>query len=235
MIVLSQTNHENIVYLAVGMATDQNLQKKIETFFSQFPRSTFKKGDMILQPDEKPAGVYFLKTGNVRSYALSLEGYEVTIHIFFPNSFFPMMWLLEAVPNRYYLEATGPVEVYIAPEKKVMEFIEKNPDVARDVLKRMVLGLDRITQRIELLSFGKARTRVIAALIYMARHFGTTSEGTVHIREKFTHKDIAAFAGMSRETASREWEKLEKQKKIRIKDHSIIIDDIQSLKDELEG
>ena len=208
------------------------LQVKVAQFFSQFGQREYKKGEFILQPDEAH-GVFFLETGHVREYGISSQGIEVGLHIFVPNTYFPMMWVIANIPNRYYYEALDDVRVYNAPKEAVLLFLKENPDVLFDLTKRAFMGLDKLTSRIEHLSYGKAYEKVVSIILYLARHFGEEKDMKVYIDHKFTHRDIAALAGITRETTSREWEKLEKKELINYKEHLIIIENLEKLKQEL--
>lgn len=205
---------------------------KVVQFFSQFELREYKQGELILQPDEIH-GAFFLKLGHVREYGISPQGIEVGLHIFDPHSYFPMMSVISDIPNRYYYEALTDVQVYNAPKDTVLVFLKENPDVLFDLTKRVFIGLDKLTSRIEHLSYGKAYEKVVAILLYLAHHFGEEKNGKTNIKQKFTHRDIGSLAGITRETTSREWEKLKKKGLITYKYHFIVIQDLVKLKEEL--
>lgn len=213
------------------MNTD--ISKKVELFFSQFQLHSFKKGQLIIQPDESVRQSYFLKQGYVREYGVSQSGIEITIHIFIPFSFFPMTSIIANIKNRYYFETLTDTQIYIGPKKKVFLFLEKNPDVLMDVTSRILHGLDKLSARIESIMYNKASQKVASVLLYLAKHFGQIKLDKTTIQYRFTHKDIALLAGLSRETASREWEKLEKGGFIYYKNNLIVINDESRLKEKL--
>lgn len=207
---------------------------KIGAFFSEFPHKSCKKGEIIVYPDEQPAGAFYIKQGYVREYSISVEGVEVTIHIFAPHTFFPMTWVIGDIKNRYYYEAFTDLEVYSASKEKVKEFLHQNPDVVYDLTTRLLHGLDRFTTRIEQLAHAKASIRMISTVLFLVRHFGKAEGSTVTLTEKFTHREIAAFAGVTRETASREWEQLKRDRLISQDNHHIIIPDLKKLQEKFE-
>lgn len=210
------------------------VKAKIEQLFSQFSMREYKKGELILQPDESH-GAFFLKEGHVREYGISPQGVEVGLHIFVPGSYFPMMWVIADIPNRYYYEALTDVQLYNTPKDKVLVLLKENPDILFDLTKRAFMGLDKLTSRIEYLSYAKASEKVASILLYLARHFGEEKEKKVYIKYKFTHREIGALAGITRETTSREWEKLEDKKLITYKNQYIVINDLEKLKEELSS
>lgn len=215
--------------------TEMNLDKKIETFFSQFSHHTYQKGELILQPDHNPLGAYYLQSGFVREYGISPQGLEISLHIFSPRSYFPMMWVISDIANRYYYEALSDVQVYSAPKEKLLIFLKENPEVLWELSRRIFAGLDKLVSRIEYLSYGKAGEKVISILLYLARHFGKEKNNKVRITQKFTHRDIGSLAALSRETVSREWEVLEKKGLITSENQHIVIQDVTKLKNELLG
>lgn len=213
---------------------ETDIKAKIEKFFTQFQLRIYKKGEIILQPEDKHGG-FFLKEGYVREYGISSQGVEVGLHIFMPHSYFPMVLIIADIPNRYYYEALTDVQMYNAPKDKIMRFLGKNPEVLLDLTKRVLIGLDKLTSRVEYLSYAKAYQRVVSILLYLARHFGEENNKKVNIKIKFSHEIIASLAGVTRETASREWEKLERNKLIAYKNQYIVINNIEKLKKELSS
>ncbi len=210
-----------------------SIKVNVESFFSQFPSYNYKRGEIVIHPNDSPLGAYYLKKGYVKEYSISTHGIETTLHIFAPASYFPMMWVIAGIPNRYYHEALTDVKVYKAPKDKVVTFLKENPDALLDLTKRIFMGLDKLTSRIESVSYSKASEKVVSTILYLARHFGEEKDKKIYIKHKFTHRDIASLAGITRETTSREWEKLEKRGRIRYKDQFIVILNMEKLKNEL--
>ncbi len=213
------------------MKTDA--KKKIEKFFMQFPVHKYNKGEILLNPNEQSQEVIYLKKGFVREYGISFQGIELSLHIFTPFSYFPMTSALTNIPNRYYYEALTETHVHHAQQKDVLLFLSKNPDVLLSLTKRIFLGVDKLLMRIETLTLGSACERVVSTLLYLAGHFGESKAKKIQITNKFTHRDIASLSGVSRETASREIEKLEKKGLISHKNGNIIINNDLALKEEL--
>ena len=213
-------------------AMNEKLKKKAEAFFLRFRQIKLEKGELVLKADRTLTDVFYLKNGYVREYTGSAQGVELTLHVFAPGSFFPMTDLLAGIKNRYYYEALTSVELYVAAKEKVLEFFKREPDVVMELTRRLLLGLDKLLMRIEYLAYGKAEEKIISTLLFLARHFGRQKNNGVQIQYLFTHKDIASFAGVSRETASRELEKLLKRNLIAYKKHLITINDIRQLEEQ---
>lgn len=203
----------------------KDIDKKVSAFFSEFTQKTFKKGQTILSPDSEPTVAYYVKKGFVKTFTVSPQGVETTIHLFANNSYFPLMWIISGIPNRFHYEALNSVELYLAPKDKLVEFIKNNPDVLLNLTYRLLKGMDRLTLRIEQLSTANASERLSSMLIFLARHFGEKKDNKIYLEEMFTHKDLASLAGLSRETTSREWKKLQQKKLVILQERRIVIND----------
>src|SRR5471030_2565583 len=181
---------------------DTDKTKEFEKFYKQFTIRNYKKGEMLIRADDDPQGIFCLKKGYVRQYTISKAGYELTLHILKPISYFPMVWAVNGTPNIYYFEALTPVEVGRAPKDQVVNFIKNKPTIIFELLSELIEDYAESLKRIEHLVFSDAYRRVISVLLYIAKHFGKTHGRGVIIDHRFTQQDIATLVGVARETAS---------------------------------
>ena len=210
---------------------NETIKQKLEEFFSQFKHLTYKKGEILIRADDEPQGIFYLKSGTVRQYSISKDGEEQTLTLYKPISYFPMMWAINNTPNAYYFEALTDVEVYRAPRDAVLEFIKKEPDVLYDLTSRIYSGMHGLLSRMEYLLFSSAYNKILFTLINNATRFGVCENG--EIRLHMTHKDIAAFSGLTKETISREIKKLEEKGLVKNQNQLLIIKDVKILENEL--
>lgn len=215
------------------MKTDKT--KDFEKFYNQFKSRNYKKGEMLIRADDDPQGIFYLKEGYVRQYTISKTGFELTLHILKPISYFPMVWAINGTPNVYYFEALTPVEVVRAPRDEVVNFIKDKPDVIFELMSELLEDYAETLTRVEHLVFSDAYRRVISVLLYIAKHFGEKSDDDIIVRHRFTQQDIATLVGVARETAGIEMVKLEKKGLIRYFNHSMIFKDIGQLNSELSA
>src|ERR1700690_2389559 len=105
----------------------KNKTKEFEEFYKQFTKRNYKKGEMLIRADDDPQGIFCLTKGYVRQYSISKTGFELTLHIIRPISYFPMVWAINGAPNVYYFEAITPVEVGRASKEWVISYIKDKP------------------------------------------------------------------------------------------------------------
>ncbi|OGK62126.1 hypothetical protein A2334_04690 [Candidatus Roizmanbacteria bacterium RIFOXYB2_FULL_38_10] len=207
--------------------------KEFERFYKQFPTRTYKKNEVLIRADDNPLGIFCLTKGYVRQYSISKAGLELTLHILKPIQYFPKIWALSKVPNIYIFEALTEVEVIRAPKEQLIGFIKDKPLLLTELINRLLVDYSETLARIENLVFSDAYRKVISILLYIAKHFGEKRNNGIVITYRFTQQDISNLVGVARETASNEISKLEKKKLLKYIDHTMVLENLQALENEL--
>lgn len=210
---------------------DTVIAKKVEGFFSKHKTQKYKKGEILVRADDNPSGIFYLKEGIVKEYAISRRGDELVVNVFKQLAFFPMSWAINESQNTYFFEAVTDVMVFRAPREEVVEFMKANPDVVYDLLSRVYKGTDGMMTRMTYLMAGNAHGRLITELLIQSKRFGKKSDKSIEVH--VTEKDLAAESGMTRETVSREMKVLKDKKLVSFSKNSLIIKNIQYLEEEL--
>lgn len=212
------------------MHMEKQTSEKLKDFFSGFKEMSFKKGETILKPYDKPYGVFYLTEGYARLYSISKNAQELTLIIFKTEDIFPLRWTITKIPNFYYLETITPVKLYRAPRKDFLKFIKNNNDILFEISSRILLRLDGLLKRMEYAMFGNARSKVASILLICAERFGKRDKaGNIVIQVPLTHHDIARLIGMARETVSIEMKKLQEMSLIKYRGKYLAVKDIQGL------
>lgn len=197
------------------MNTVEIVNKKVKKFFHQYQPVNFGKKELLIRYDEvKTDSIYFIEEGFVSQSIVTEEGEKMIANIFRPYSYFPMIHVLNNIPNRYEFRALSPVKVWKAPANEALSFVQKNTDVMYDLSRRFGLGIDRLMLMIKHLRFEQAHERIYGLMSLLGLRFGRSIKGYSVIDFPFTHKDIASYTGLTRETISREFSKLVKDKLI---------------------
>ncbi len=211
---------------------DDTIKQKITDFFAKYPARHFDKGQLLIQANENPAGVYHIENGQVRQYDISDQGNEIVVNVFKASAFFPMSWAITAIPNQYFFEAATDLDVRIAPAEAAVAFLQQNPDVMFNLLSRLYAGVEGLQRRMAHLMGGTAKTRITFELVVACKRFGeeqTNGSYNIDINEE----ELAHRSGMTRETVNRELVALKQQKIIVVDRGHIIINDLSRLESSL--
>lgn len=206
-----------------------SVEKKVEEFFAGYRMVRFEKGEVLIQADTSPSGIFYLVSGQVRQYDVSSAGDQVVVNVFQPPAFFPMNWAILKRPNHYVYEAFTEVAARKASPKAVLEFLQKEPDVAFDLLSRVYSGVEGLQRRMVYLMENDARKRLLMELLISAERFGEPrADGMTFVA--IHEGELASRVGLARETANRALRDLKKSGLIRVTRNGIEIQSVSDVK-----
>lgn len=208
------------------MLTD--MQAKVAAFFEPYPRRHLQAGEIIIQAGDTPAGIFYLEQGQVRVYDIAPNGSEVVVNVFKPHAFFPMSWAATQLPNRYFYEASADGDLRLAPLKDVLAFVQENPDILFDLLRRVYTGVEGMQRRMAHLMGGTARSRLVFELVVECQRFGMRQDDQSY-RLDIHEEELARRSGMSRETVNRELSKLKAEGLVGMQRHDLVVCDLSGL------
>lgn len=211
----------------------EDTTSKIEKFFTQYRLRHYTKGQILILNGDDTGYIYFLVKGRVKKYDVSHRGDEIIVNVFKPPAFFPMSLAINKKQNPYIYEAETDIEIHQVPAGEVVTFVKDNSDVMYDLLSRVYSGIDGILGRMVHLMTGNARSRLIYELIIDADRFGTMQkDGSCLLA--IHEKDLGIRAAISRETVSREMNKLKAEAIIEISNKGILIRNLEAFKSKLD-
>lgn len=204
------------------------VQDKIHAVFSKYPKRSYPKGQILIFADETPEHIYYVTKGRVRKYDVSFRGDELIVNVFKPPAFFPMSEAINHTHNSYFYKTEVATEVHIIPADDALQFLKNNPDVMLDLLSRIYRGMEGLLGRLVHLMSGSAKSRLLYELLIESQRFGQENDDAT-ITLDINETDLAARAGMSRETVSREMKKIKADGIVEISGKGIIIKDVSML------
>lgn len=208
------------------------VKQKIADYFAQYPQRNYEKGQMLVHAGDQPPAIFYIVSGKVRQYDISYRGDEVVVNVFKEGAFFPMLWAITDAENRYFFAAETDTVVRAAPKQAALAFLRDNPDVMYDLLARLYSGIEGLLGRMTHLMAGSAKSRIMYELIIECRRFGEPQKDgscIVHI----TEINLAARAGLSRETVSRELQKIMRDGLVTTNRKGIVITSVATLEAKL--
>ena len=214
------------------MTMTLSAEKKVKQFFSRYPARNWPDKQIIIHAGDKPQGIYLLESGNIRQYTIDAKGNEITVNTFHSPVYIPMSWAFSPEPCKYFFETVGPTALRCAPKEQVLKFVKDNPDVALDLLARLYSGMDGVLMRMVHLMSSSAHIRVIYELVVHAKRAHPKSKKNVLLDLK--EYQIGSYCGLTKETVSREFNKLKAKNLVSIDSGGITIKDLSALEEELE-
>lgn len=158
---------------------------------------------LVFDEGDPGDAVFLIKSGVVRIYRLDREGREQTLAFLEAGAWFGEMAIFDGLPRSAAAECLTPVKLLAIAREDFIRVVRAHPDIAIHLLEAMSLRLRRINEQVERVAFWDARARIAAALLDLARDHGKAAPGGIALTLRLTHRELAGYAGTSRETVSR--------------------------------
>lgn len=216
------------------MTLSKDDNESIDSYFREGVTKKFSKGEILVQGDMEPTGVYLIKDGYVKAYSISQLGQQNLLLIHGKNEIMPLPWALDG-PQKIgiFYEAMSDVSVLSISKDNLRLAMGRNPWLTEQILSQLVNAFTVYAQRVQNLGFRLPRERVIACLLDLATRFGKADNHSIVINIPITHQDIADSINMTRETASRALGLLFEEKLVSQNEHTFVIRDEAKLQAEL--
>ena len=188
---------------------------------------SFAARQMIFSEGEPCGGFYLLVEGAVKVYKLSAEGREHVLHLVWPGETFAeaALFLGDAYPA--YAEAVRASRAVLFPAQPFLALLRAEPDLAFRLMGGMALWLRRLVGQVEVLALRGAASRLAGYLLGLREGAAAVLPAPKAV--------VAAHLGMTPETLSRLFCRMEAQGLIRVRGRNISVLDPAGLQRVAEG
>ncbi len=193
----------------------------------------FRRKETVIRAGDEPQDIYFISKGFVRVYTVLENGRDLTLTVYGPGSYFPLIMAFSDMESEYYYEALGEVGLFRIERKVLAEFVLQRPEVLLSLMKRTLLGLSGLLNNLELMFSGSAENRVAGTIFLLAKRFGVKSKMGIVVKMPITHQEIASLSAITRETASVVLKKMERDGLIAIRGKKLYVLDLAEIKKKL--
>lgn len=208
---------------------EEKIVKKITTFLKKYPLVKYKKGQIIYKPEDS-SKVYFIKSGYTRVFLISNQDKEITLPMIKSLFFSSLVSHITERQNNYYFQAISEVEAWVVPQKEIVEFIENDPKIYREIIKDVIEEFVVLTEKFQQLILSDAYVKVASLICSMADVNGNKTNKDVKIEFNIPHRILASMTGLTRETVTLQILKMQKDGLVKIKGRTIIIKDYKRFK-----
>ncbi len=198
----------NIPFLANFSQEDQPTLRKF------ILERRFAKNQVILYEEDTPHYMYIVYSGKVKVVQVSDEGKEHIVAIHKAGEFFGEMALLDGKTAPATIVAMEDSAIGLITRDNFEKYLLKNHKVLQEIISMLCFRLRDAWLMLKILSFADAEKRVRAVLKHVSTHHGLKDNRGIIITFKLTHKDIADYASLSRETVTRFLDKFAKDGEI---------------------
>ena len=197
----------------------------LQSVFNNQPSRQYKKGQIIIYQGESISNIYYIKSGFIKVYDITIDGTEKLIMILGRGDIFPLIWTVAGKrPLRYFYETYEDAELCYVTRDELLQTIDSNHVATKELLRYFVTRINELMLRIDCIEATSAKLKVAQVMQYLALSHGIKQANGKHeIKFKITQQNLANMAGITRETTSLQMTELEKEKIISHRNDHLVI------------
>jgi CRP/FNR family transcriptional regulator, cyclic AMP receptor protein len=190
-------------------STDQSLLSGLPEHLSAslFDNTTpvrLKADEVLFLSGDAGDGCYRVEDGLLKVTMVSRAGAERILAFLGSGALVGELSLIDGLPRSASVVAMRPAQLSFLSRAAFEEFANKHPEVYRSLLALIAARLRETDTTVAAGSFLPLRGRVACTLLELAQEFGhDVGAGRIVIRQKIAQSDLAAMAGIARESVSR--------------------------------
>ncbi len=216
------TKDEIIFFLKQTPIFSDVSTKGIKLIAANVEENIFRKGQIIFNEGEKGSNFYIINKGIVKIVKWSKQGRNKTLAILKEKDNFGEMAILTNEGRSATVEALTEVTALSISGIKFEQLIRQEPSISLQIIKTLSGRLAKADRHIKNLALGNARSRVANILLDFKGDFD---------KIKLTHQEMAALAGITRETTTRILKQMQSDKIIHTNNRQIKIENLEKLEE----
>lgn len=171
-----------------------------QAFIKRYPQNT-----IILTVNEKSDSIYFVQSGQAKSFITNHKGKQVTLNEFHTDDVFGELAAICDVPRTASIRTITACELLVIEKEDFTFFYKKNLKASNKILEHLAANMLKVTNDIESFALNNVQERIFKVLSSKASQ-SNVGDQTVYI----THSELANITACSRETVTRALHQLTK-------------------------
>lgn len=171
--------------------------EEIEKIFHYKEVIDYQSGSTIYCEGNISNHIFYIITGEVKTFKINQEGKELITNLYADKSFFGFTSLLINKPFIENAEAIRPTSVIRIQKHELLELIKTNPQLGLNFIDLLSYDLEHIKDHLMHLAYDSVRKKTADAILRL--HQKSMPMDVIEI----SRSDLASFLGIAKETLTR--------------------------------
>ncbi len=165
---------------------------------------TLREGDILFERGDPGDGCYWVRSGALAAFVTSARGEKRTLAMLGPDAIVGDLAMIDGLPRSASVIAVRNSVLTFVSRAAFGDMLRRHPELSMEMLATLAARLRRADEEIAAACFLTVRARVARALLQFVQLFGEeAAPGRVQIQRRVTQGDLAALAGVARESVNR--------------------------------
>jgi len=191
----------------------------------------YPRGSVLFIEGQPSQGVYILCQGRVKLSTCSRDGKVIILQIVEPGEVLGLSAIISGSAYEVTAEVIEPCQVSFVRKADFLRLLQQNTDACLNAVKQLSHNYQTAHLQICSLGLSNSVSDKLAKLFlnWCNAGSGYPVNGTVRLKVRYTHEEIAEMIGTSRETVSRLLKNFRERKIISMKGSELVIHDKRRL------
>jgi CRP/FNR family transcriptional regulator, cyclic AMP receptor protein len=193
----------------------------------------YPKGTMLFLQGQPSDGVYMVCQGKVKISTCSMEGKVIILDVAGPGEMLGLASTLNQTEHETSAEVLELCQVNYIGSHDLMKFVRTNPNACFSMARQLSRSYQTAHHQICSIVLSESVVDKLARLFLEWVKKGsvpsTYESGPVHMRNFYTHEQMAEMIGSSRETVTRALRHFRERELVTLKGSELIIHDLSRL------
>lgn len=202
----------------------------LQDFESLKVTKAYPKGTMLFVEGQPSNGVYMLCQGRVKLSTCSQDGKIIILEVAEAGDILGLSAAVNGDDHETTAEVLELCQINYVKTSDLLRFLKTSPEACLNAARQLSRNYQTAYRQICALGLSDSVADKLAKLFLGWSGNGSGGDGRVHLKNFFTHEEMAEMIGASRETVTRSLKYFRENDLITLKGSDLIIHDRQRLK-----
>lgn len=159
----------------------------------------FPAGELLFQQGDRQRGLYIIHAGTVRAFYTAPSGREITLAYWQAGDLLGADRIYESGAFRWSCQTVSQTEAYSILESDMRTLVANVPELAVAMIEALSFKVQWLSGLVQALGTESVSRRLAHVLDTLCELYGIESDQGITINAPFTHEDLAAMVGASRQ------------------------------------
>jgi CRP-like cAMP-binding protein len=192
-------------------------------------KKTFEPEEALWRQGDPHEGIYLINSGRIRSFYLAPSGREVTLAYWFAGNFVGGPELFGGTPHVWSSSAVQRSDTIFLPGPALRKLSLDSGPIAVALLDALAFKAKCYSAMAQMMGTRSAADRLQRLLIFLATVYGLKGDDGILVAASFTHAELAALIGSTRQWVTIQFAKLQQRGVLRYNRGIILILNLRAL------
>ncbi len=193
--------------------------------------AAYPESAILTVEGQQASGLFVLCSGQMKLTSTSKKGKSVILRIARPGEFVGLSSVLAGTPHAAYVETLTPSLVRFVSKQDFERLMQKSPELGMQVAQSLSTEYAAACQEIRALAMAPSSAGRLASLLvsWCPQSSAKRPNPEIRIKSGFTHDELAAMIGTTRETVTRTFRDFKRNGIVNVKGSTLVVKDIAAL------